>query len=87
MILPAREKRIGSYDERLEPLLGKAREGGVDVTFSACVHDVELQAQSLCRRPHIVRLILGIWVGWVYKIANHGDVRHQLPQQPQPFCC
>src|SRR6516162_5274841 len=65
LITPTREKRISGDDQRLEPLLGEAREGSVDLPFGARVHDTKLQAEGLRCRLHVVRLARGIRIGWV----------------------
>jgi hypothetical protein len=35
LIAPAQEKWVGADDHAIDPLLGEAREGGLDITFSA----------------------------------------------------
>ena len=71
------EKRITAEYDRIDPLLGKAREGSLEIGFAAGVCDVNLLRESASRCLRVSDLGLSGWACRVDEDADNGDFRQR----------
>ena len=83
LIAPAVEERIGGDKERASALLRKDREGRVDATFAAGLHDMNFFPDGARRCLQVFQLDLSIRIIWVHKHSDHRDIGNRLAQHLQ----
>src|SRR5262249_18368337 len=85
LIVSSPEELIGADDYRVDPLVGEAREGGVDGGFAARTLDWEPQPKRERGSLRVSSLGFGSWIRWVDKETDNGRAGDQLAEQFQPF--
>src|SRR5215470_13270047 len=81
----AGEERIARDKERVGPLLGKGREGCLEIVFAADVQDESRHAERLRRRLRVLCLKLGLRTFGVNQYSYDGSIWQSLAQQLQLF--
>ena len=79
----AGEERIARDKQRVGPLLGKGREGRLEIVFAADVQDESRHAERLRRRLRVLCLKLGLRTFGVNQYSYDGSIWQSLAQQLQ----
>jgi hypothetical protein len=83
--VPTGEKHIVTDEERLGVLLNEYCEGGVNLAFSAGLHDLELDAPHPRRFPYVSNP--RVCIIRVHKQSDYSSLGNQLRKHLEPFEC
>src|SRR5262245_57071745 len=86
LVASAQEKWIRADEDGIDPLLDEAREGSLDIAFTACIQDWQLKPKRDPRGLHVSGLDLGNGSRRVTQQAARCAARHQFAQQLQLLC-
>jgi hypothetical protein len=78
-------ERVGGDEESTSLVWAERCEGGVDLAFTAGLHDNEFLPDGTCGFRHVFQLDLAFGKIRVHKKGNRVGFAHDVAQQPQPL--